>query len=37
MLFASVQEMLGIDGRVIAVDVDLSFVHDRVREHPGSS
>lgn len=34
MLFASVQEMLGIDGRVIAVDIDLSFVHDKVREHP---
>ncbi len=34
MLFASVQEMLGIDGKVIAVDIDLSFVHDKVREHP---
>jgi cephalosporin hydroxylase len=34
MLFASVLEMLGIDGKVIAVDVDLSFVHDKVREHP---
>ena len=34
MLFASIQEMLGIDGRVIAVDIDLSFVHQRVREHP---
>ncbi len=33
-LFASIQEMLGIDGKVIAVDVDLSFVHDRVRENP---
>ena len=34
LLFASVQEMLGIDGRVIAVDIDLSMVNDRVREHP---
>jgi cephalosporin hydroxylase len=34
LLFASVMEMLGIDGRVIAVDVDLAFVNDRVREHP---
>lgn len=34
MLFASVQEALGIDGKVIAVDVDLSFVHEKVREHP---
>jgi cephalosporin hydroxylase len=33
-LFASIQEMLGIDGKVIAVDVDLSFVHERVRENP---
>ncbi len=33
-LFASVQEALGIDGKVIAVDVDLSFVHERVRENP---
>jgi len=34
MLFASVQEMLGIDGKVIAVDIDLSLIHDKVREHP---
>jgi cephalosporin hydroxylase len=34
LLFASVQEMMGIDGRVIAVDMDLSFVNDRVREDP---
>ena len=34
MLYASVQEMLGIDGKVIAVDVDLSFVHEKVRENP---
>lgn len=33
-LFASVQEALGIDGKVIAVDVDLSFVHDRVKDNP---
>ena len=33
-LFASVQEALGIDGKVIAVDVDLSFVHERVRDNP---
>ncbi len=34
MLFASIQELLGIDGKVIAVDIDLSFINDRVREHP---
>jgi cephalosporin hydroxylase len=34
LLFASVQELMGIDGRVIAVDIDLSMVNDRVREHP---
>jgi cephalosporin hydroxylase len=34
MLFASVLEALEIDGKVIAVDVDLSFVHNKVREHP---
>lgn len=34
LLFASIQDLLGIDGRVIAVDVDLSVVNDRVREHP---
>ena len=34
LLFASIQELLGIDGKVIAVDIDLSFVNDRVREHP---
>jgi cephalosporin hydroxylase len=34
LLFASVQEMMGIDGRVIAVDMDLSFVNDRVRQDP---
>ena len=34
LMFASMQELLGIDGRVIAVDVDLSLVNDRVREHP---
>ncbi len=34
MLYATIQEMMGIDGKVIAVDVDLSFVHDKVREHP---
>ena len=33
-LFASLQEALGIDGKVIAVDVDLSFVHQRVRDNP---
>lgn len=34
LLFASIQELLGIEGKVIAVDIDLSFVNDRVREHP---
>jgi cephalosporin hydroxylase len=34
LLFASIQELLGIDGRVIAIDVDLSVVNDRVRDHP---
>lgn len=34
MLFATVQEMLGIDGKVIAVDIDLSLIHEKVREHP---
>ncbi len=34
MLYASIQEALGIDGKVIAVDVDLSFVHEKVRENP---
>ena len=34
LLFASIQELLGIEGKVIAVDIDLSFVHARVREHP---
>jgi cephalosporin hydroxylase len=34
LLFASIQELLGIDGGVIAVDVDLSVVNDRVRDHP---
>lgn len=34
MLFASLQEALGIDGKVIAVDVDLSVVHESVRDHP---
>jgi cephalosporin hydroxylase len=34
LLFASVQEMMGIDARVIAVDMDLSFVNDRVRQDP---
>jgi cephalosporin hydroxylase len=34
LMFASMQALLGIDGRVIAVDVDLSLVNDRVREHP---
>lgn len=34
LMFASMQELLGIDGRVIAVDVDLSAVNERVREHP---
>ena len=33
-LFSSIQEMMGIDGKVIAVDIDLSFVHERVRENP---
>jgi cephalosporin hydroxylase len=33
MLYASIQESLGIDGKVIAVDVDLSFVHDKVRDN----
>ena len=34
LLFASVQEMMGIDARVIAVDIDLSMVNDRVRDDP---
>lgn len=34
LLFASIQELMGIDGKVIAVDVDLSAVNDKVREHP---
>jgi cephalosporin hydroxylase len=34
LFFASVQELVGVDGRVIAVDLDLSFVNDRVREDP---
>lgn len=34
LLFASIQELMGIDGKVIAIDVDLSAVNDRVREHP---
>src|SRR3954465_5480702 len=34
LLFASVQEMMGIDGRVIAVETDLAFVNDRVRSDP---
>lgn len=34
LLFASLQEALGIEGKVIAVDIDLSFVHERCREHP---
>jgi cephalosporin hydroxylase len=34
LLFASIQEMMGIAGRVIAVDMDLSFVNDRVRRDP---
>lgn len=36
LMFASVQELMGIEGaKVIAVDIDLSFVHERVRSHPG--
>src|SRR3954451_6853858 len=34
LLFASIQEMMGIDGRVIAVETDLTFVNDRVRSDP---
>ena len=34
LLFASLMDMLGIDGRVLAVDVDLAAVRPRVREHP---
>ncbi|MGI9556646.1 MAG: CmcI family methyltransferase [Solirubrobacterales bacterium] len=34
LMFASVMELLGIDGAVVAVDVDLSVVSDRVRAHP---
>jgi cephalosporin hydroxylase len=34
LLFASIQELMGIDGGVVAVDVDLGAVHERVREHP---
>jgi cephalosporin hydroxylase len=36
LLFASIQQLMGIeDAKVIAVDIDLSFVHERVRSHPG--
>ena len=34
LLFASLMDLLGIDGKVIAVDIDLAAVRDPVREHP---
>lgn len=34
LLFASIQELMGIDGKVIAVDVDLGVTHQRVKDHP---
>ena len=34
LLFATVMDALGIDGKVIAIDVDLAGVRPKVREHP---
>ena len=34
LLFATLMDALGIDGKVIAVDIDLAGVRPRVREHP---
>lgn len=34
LLFASLMDLLGIDGKVIAVDIDLAAVRPPVREHP---
>lgn len=34
LLFASVMDGLGIDGKVVAVDIDLAAAQDPVREHP---
>lgn len=34
LLFANLMDLLGIDGKVIAVDVDLAAVRPKVHEHP---
>jgi cephalosporin hydroxylase len=34
LLFASLMDALGIDGKVIAVDIDLAGVHPKAQEHP---
>lgn len=34
LFFATLMDALGIDGKVIAVDIDLAAVRDKVREHP---
>jgi cephalosporin hydroxylase len=34
LLFATLMDALGIDGKVIAVDIDLAGVRPRAREHP---
>ncbi len=34
LLFASLMDLLAIDGRVIAIDISLDAVRERVREHP---
>jgi cephalosporin hydroxylase len=34
LMFASLLDLLGIDGKVVAVDIDLAAVRDRVKEHP---
>ena len=34
LMFATLMDLLGIDGKVMAVDVDLAAVRPRVKEHP---
>jgi cephalosporin hydroxylase len=34
LMFATLMDLLGIDGKVIAVDVDLAAARPKVREHP---
>jgi cephalosporin hydroxylase len=34
LLFASLMDLLGIDGKVVAIDIDLDAVRPKVREHP---